>query len=162
MRNIQAKQGEGILELSIRGFASILEVFDIALENNVSLTDEVAVGTILKLPEASKIPEGKVYRLIEAPIEIVNAPKKVTVQRGESLYDLAVSQLGDITRVYDLAKENNIGADSSLLIGMPICYPNEKPNKVARALFGLRPATAYIKQTSVLFEDGLFENGLFE
>lgn len=150
MRNIQAKQGEGLLELAIRGYDSILSIFDMAVDNDVAITDPLEVGSLLNLPLDSPIGQGKVYRIVEEPIEIKNPPKMVTVLRGESLYDLAVSQLGDITRVYDLALENNIEAHRALGIGDPIYYPNERPNKVVRELFGKRPATAWTDTIPVI------------
>lgn len=51
MPEIRVKYKQSLLDIAIQQFGSIAEAFDLAVANNLSVTDIIVPGTVITIPE---------------------------------------------------------------------------------------------------------------
>ncbi|WP_165026829.1 hypothetical protein [Dysgonomonas sp. ZJ279] len=49
MQNIKVTQGQWLGDIAVREAGTIEALFDLAVQNNVSITDDIEIGTVLQL-----------------------------------------------------------------------------------------------------------------
>lgn len=91
-----------------------------------------------------------------------------TTSEHQSLVDITIQECGDLEQVFELALINGYSASDAPNVGAKIAIPAAKNNTEVAMFFkkkNIRIATANIDATFArqqLFEDGLFQPGLFE
>lgn len=94
--------------------------------------------------------------------------RTIEAQSGQSVFDIAIQELGSATGAVEIALANGISLTTALAPGQLLSVPSGVINKdvVAALRRGdIRPATAITTnttQTQTLFQNGLFQFGLFE
>lgn len=166
MRIIKAKQGQDLYAIALQELNNVLAVFDIAMANEYSITSTLDPGQLINIPAPGTY-ENRVTEFMEPPIEtpVENFLKSIVSRNGQSLYDIALQELGSVEGVIELSLQNNLMPTTDLLPSQLIKSPiftidknvvNEMKSKK------IHPATAQLIYRQYLFTQGLFEYGFFE
>ena len=76
--------------------------------------------------------------------------KNVEVQYGQTIIDICIQELGDASRVFEVAELNNMGITSDLIAGTLITVPDYAPEKSSIVKLFSNPA---LKPASIQTEN---------
>ena len=93
--------------------------------------------------------------------------RTIKVMQGQSLFDVALQEMGSVEGVLKIALANGLSITEALSPDQKILVPDSLINRAVVQSFrshALRPATigSFKALKQKLFTNGLFENGLFE
>lgn len=91
----------------------------------------------------------------------------IKVLSGQSVFDIALQELGSVLGILEIAQLNGISVTETLTPGQTLNVPDFAIEANVVADFKrnkIKPATAKTADSYIqkLFEDGLFQPGLFE
>ncbi|MFN8238642.1 MAG: hypothetical protein U0T77_10780 [Chitinophagales bacterium] len=92
MPSIKLKEGQSLLDIAIQQFGSTESVVDIALHNNVSITEPLTAGTVIKIPHS-----------VFKNIEISDYYKKKSLEPATALLS---PDMADIAVAGDMPEDN--------------------------------------------------------
>ncbi|RXK57576.1 LysM peptidoglycan-binding domain-containing protein [Lacibacter luteus] len=137
--------GETLADIAAR-LGNAAAAYDIALLNNIGITDDLVAGTILIVPDAIKKNTAAFNSGVAKPLT-----NEVKVLKNQTVSDLAVQYLGDAERVVELAALNNISTTEMLIPGQMIKMPVADIQKQRIVTVFNNPATApasYYQETN--------------
>lgn len=167
MTSFKTSERQSFFDVAIQKLGSCEAAFALALENGLSLTDELTPGTSLELPAKRNNKVADYFRKLNvAPatyaesassqsenIEVIywsNALKRQTgvrVSEKQSLFDVAIQKGGSFESVMELALLNGLSITDSLLPGqqleLPVAIDNDVVNYFSSK--GIVPETTSIE-----------------
>jgi predicted Zn-dependent protease len=137
MNSVVVIAGQTLSDVAVAQYGFLDAVAPLAIANGLALTDDLAAGQVLVLPEVSK-PNNQQ----PDPVRTV-APSVATVQPGQTLADLAVQYLGGLDGITSLAALNGLALTEELEAGSILTLPAQRDKRVVAyfARGGYYPAT---------------------
>lgn len=108
-------KGENLWQISVKYYGDGFKWVDIATENKLANASEIEVGQELIIPDLEKV--------TTADETISITTDKYTVEKGDSLWSIAVRSYGDGYQWTKIAKENNLSHPSLIHVGNVIKLP---------------------------------------
>lgn len=182
---VKALHNQSVLDASIQEFGSVSQTMDMALANDVSITDMLVVGVSILVPEVSPN-DGRIqdyYKrnqispttyldvvLAGLGISYTNVKPKGTdinlTEHSQSSLDLALQYSGGMESLFELCGKNDIGITQYLVAGTALKTNISVVDQDVMNYYknnNIRPATwEQLQLYQYLFEAGFFEFGLFE
>lgn len=136
--------GQTLLDVAIKNSGSAFALFDYAVENGLSLNEELVPGQ--KLNEISKTEfEPDLFDLIFEDYK--ETKNQVIVSAGQNLLDVAIHQTGSVFSFFEMALKNGVSLNDELVPGQKIEVFQTVYSNVDFVNFfkskGLRIATGY-------------------
>ncbi len=146
MKLVATLSSQRLIDLAIQELGDVERVYELCLLNNISLTDEIAAGSVLIIPDF----DFEKRRIVTLFSNKVLAPASeddqeddtvitepignnalsgsvstgfVSVLYNQQLIDLAIQALGDVERVYELCLLNDLPLTALLTPGQLIKVP---------------------------------------
>lgn len=115
-------------------------LFEAADLNGIGITDALVPGVVLSLPTAAVT---KLTSEFVTPAEVIT--NKVTVLPGQTWADMAIQQLGDEERLFELVDDNGVGITDDLAPGTSIVSGRPAANKasIVKALALRKPGSLF-------------------
>jgi hypothetical protein len=187
IKKTTAIHDQSVLDVSIQEHLSIEHAFEIAVSNDVSLTEDLTPGIKYLIPDSElenvsnhdyfikqnyKVSTSKDRASLTTDnyYTVVNPYKELLTFVGfnQSTLDIAVQESGTIESVFEYLENENLSLTEYLVPGSQVKTTFELTEIDTKTYYKnrkLRPATGFFGDASVtntLFEAGLFESGLFE
>ncbi len=115
------KDGETLWSIAENYYNSGYNWVDIAEENKLGSGDSVAAGTALTIPDAEPIEVGSIGGAATSDVKPKNST--YTVQKGDSLWNIALAQYGTGYKWPDIAKANKIANPDLIFTGTVLTLP---------------------------------------
>lgn len=151
MASIKAVEGQSLFDVAIERLGSLSAIFDLAVQNGLSVTEELQPGQVIEL---STIVDSDVSGYFEAKAVVVSTdgsdfkvnppppagsvyiaqPAYANVKKvasGQSLFDVAIERLGSAEAAFSLAVENGLSVTDELQPGQELIIPKAFNKKVA-------------------------------
>jgi len=151
-----ASQNRSFIDTQIKGVNTLITLFESALQSGVSITDIPTPGTKVFLVD---IPTKEKYNL-PLPMLVLPKQKKVRALHQQNYQDLSLQTLGGMEHLFELAILNGVSITGTPVIGNDYKIPESDTSELVEYFDakGIKIATGNAVH---LFENGLFENGLF-
>lgn len=108
-------KGENLWQISVKYYGDGFKWVDIATENRIANASEIEVGQELVIPDIEK--------MATADETISITTDNYTIEKGDSLWSIAVRSYGDGYQWTKIAKENNLSHPSLIHVGNVIKLP---------------------------------------
>jgi hypothetical protein len=125
-------------------------LFETADLNNISITDALTPGVRLSVPAASR------KKLDDEKIEAIEKPVTVKAIAGQTWVDLAMQQLGDEERIFELCDNNKAGITDEVEAQKVIKFPSlaSEKKRIVNILSVIKPSSMFYG-TGDLAPDGI-------
>jgi hypothetical protein len=133
--------GETLFDVAVRDYGHMQGVFQLAKDNGIGMTDELAPGGELEVDESISFKE---LRGISIALQTVELPNEVAAEPYQNMFDIAVQLYGDLSGVFQLAKDNSKDMTTELLPGEVLKSRKEVINKLIVDYYrgrNIKPAT---------------------
>jgi hypothetical protein len=114
--------GETLLKIAAQK-GNAAAAYDIALLNELSVSDELVPGTVLQLPVIEKQ-----VRVFESGVQ-VKISSDVVILEHQTLADIAVQYLGDAERLMEVAVLNELSPTANVQAGSNLKVPTPSKEK---------------------------------
>lgn len=124
----KVEKGESLWKISQKYYTSGYNWVDIAKENNLTNPDYIEVGQELKLPKVAvkqptkKLAEVSVSESFETPTQSITGDT-YKVEKGDSLWKIAIRAYGDGYKWPEIAKVNNLINPDYIEVGQELKLP---------------------------------------
>lgn len=164
MASFRTSERQSFFDVAIQRMGSIESAFALAVKNGLSLTDELAPGYSLELPDVidKKVADYFKNKNITPATYAENASSQnenieviywsddlkrktgIRVSENQSLFDIAVERLGSAEAAFDLAVKNRLSVTEVLSPGQTLALTDTVDADVAGYFTSrnLKPATA--------------------
>lgn len=144
MNSTVATSGETIIDISIRIYGSIAGAFAIALANGLAVSDELAAGDQVLLPELTTA-ERRVKTVgVDAPGAFAKAVNEYVASSQQNWLDVCLSLTGSVEKAVALAQLNGKAITDPVTSGEVVKWTDELvSDELVRDYFASRgyPAT---------------------
>jgi hypothetical protein len=112
------------------------KLFEAADLNGIGITDALTPGVLLPVPE--RVPA----KLFKESIPPALKPETIKSLYGQTWVDMAIQQLGDEARLFELCDLNDAGITDELLASTVVSAPEVEPEKkrIVNVLQKFKPA----------------------
>jgi hypothetical protein len=188
INKVQIKSYQSLPDIQIQEYGNMLHLFDLAVDNDISITSDLTPGNQLLLSPAEDVDlevlnyfnknSISVSSFADFDITTVQLPTFESVSativkdyvasiKGQSVLDLALQETGQIDSLFEILTENNISVSSTISPGSIFYFKTPAEDIEILSFYkkrNIKPATVYPIESllQTLFEAGLFETGLFE
>lgn len=114
-----------LVDFVVKKSGSAFALLDYAINNKLSLNDILTPGQFLEQTTLSEIEPDNFNEIIEGYLKKV---KSTNVISGQSLYDLAIQEIGTAFGAIQIAIDNKISLNEILLPGEKIIIPTSDSN----------------------------------
>lgn len=148
MKEVKTYPGQTLIDIALQELGDAERLFELAVLNNLEVTD--TLPALLLVPDADPSKK-KLVKLFANPMNkpasatgflpgndywhftpdtrpVVYQPesarKQVQVLAGQTLIDIALQELGDCERLFELAKMNNVNTTDDLEAGSLVFVPD--------------------------------------
>lgn len=146
-------------DIVVQNTNSLEYLFEMAMLNGLSINSQPISGTQLK--QLNKRQESKEPQ----PLAKFKSQPKIVAMDRQSLQDLTLQTTGSLEHIFELALLNGVSVTATPEPGDEYnTGVAESATEIVRyyQVRGIKPATGIAITPQQLFEDGLFERGLFE
>lgn len=146
-----ALNDQSIFDIAIRESKTVMAAFDWILENDISITDDLAPGQKLQSIVL------KEYEAVDLTFLIQELNKRneiVTILDKQTLFDISTQKDGNTLATFDWAFENNVSVTDELFVGNQLKMPKSET-------FFLEDFANYFKDKNQLIAtDHILENAM--
>ena len=140
--------GETLFDVAVRDYGHMQGVFNLAKDNGIGMTDDLSPGTELKVDDSISF---KALKGISISLQTTELPNDVTAEPSQNMFDLAVQVYGDLSGVFNLAKDNGKEMTGELTAGEVLKSRKEVANKLIVDFYkgrNIKPATGLSPEES--------------
>lgn len=135
MQSVTVRDGQNLFDISTYKLLNVDQVFEVALLNGLSITDELVSGQVIHLPEAKE----QEHRETVLPEKTLQKVFVAYAKEKQTLFDIAVQYLGKVDAVFTIALLNELSITDVLESGQALVIPLPEFEELETVEFFKRP-----------------------